>query len=559
MGKSDLEINQAAKLLPIEEVAKKIGIPASALEYYGKAKAKISLEFCNSVSSNPNGKLILVTAINPTQAGEGKTTTAIGLADALKRLGKRVSTAIRQPSLGPVFGVKGGATGGGKAQVAPMEDIDLHFTGDFDAVAAAHNLIAAVADNAIFQKTIDLDPKRMVWRRVMDMNDRSLRNVIVGLGKPADGIAHENGFDITAASEIMAILCLSKSIKELKEKISNILVGFSSTGKPVFCRDLKCAGAAAALLKDAIKPNLVQTIENTPAFIHGGPFANIAQGYNCIVTTQLALKLNEIVTTEAGFGADLGAEKFFDLVCPYAGFIPSMMVLVVTVRALKLHGGQPFELCSQENLDALNKGLENLGHHIELGRKFGVDVIVTINKYITDSPKEVQMILDFCKTHSCDVALSDVWGQGGAGGEELAKLVLSHFEANGDNISKYRPIYNWSDTVENKIKIVAKEVYGAKDVEFASEALEDIEMIKKLSMANLPLCIAKTQYSLSDNPKLLGAPKNFILKVKKIVIASGAGFLVPMTGDILRMPGLPKIPAAEAIDIDENGVIKGLF
>ncbi|MHA1856396.1 MAG: formate--tetrahydrofolate ligase [Promethearchaeota archaeon] len=555
--KQDIEIAREAELRPINEIAAKMGIPEEALEPYGKNKAKISLEFCFMCrKQHKPGKLILVTATSPTPAGEGKTTTSIGLTEALNRLNKQAAVCIREPSLGPVFGIKGGAAGGGYSQVVPMEDINLHFTGDLHAITSAHNTLAALLNNAIYRRKIDLDPKRILWNRVMDVNDRALRNIIVGLGGHTDGVSHQSSFDITAASELMAILCLSNNIAELKEKIGNILLGFNYSGDPVYCRDLGVEGAITVLLKDAIKPNLVQTMENNPAFVHGGPFANIAQGYNTIIAAQMALHSNDYVVTEAGFGSDLGAEKFFDLVCPYGGFTPSLTVMVTTIRALKMHGGQLLDRITLKNTDTLKKGLPNLGRHLENTKKFGVDCIVALNKIASDTDEEIQMVVDYCKEKGFDVAISKVWEKGGEGGEELAKLVLKHLDENKTN---YHKLYDWNLPVEDKIRIIAQEIYRADDIELLDEALEDIKFINKLKLDNLPICIAKTQKSFSDNPKLLGAPTGFTMKVRRILIASGAGFLIPITGKMLRMPGLPLIPAAESIDIDYDGDVVGLF
>jgi len=555
--KQDIEIAREAELRPIYEIAAKMGIPEEALEPYGKDKAKISLDFCFKCrKQHKPGKLILVTATSPTPAGEGKTTTSIGLTEALNQLNKQAAVCLREPSIGPVFGIKGGAAGGGYSQVIPMEDINLHFTGDLHAITSAHNTLAALMNNAIYRRKIDLDPKRILWNRVMDVNDRALRNIIVGLGGHTDGISHQSSFDITAASELMAILCLSNNIAELKEKIGNILLGFNFAGDPVYCRDLGVEGAITVLLKDAIKPNLVQTMENNPAFVHGGPFANIAQGYNTIIAAQMALHSNDYVVTEAGFGSDLGAEKFFDLVCPYGGFTPSLTVMVTTIRALKMHGGQLLDRITLKNTETLRKGLPNLGRHLENTKKFGVDCVVALNKIMSDTDEEIQIVVDYCKELGFDIAISEVWEKGGAGGEALAKLVLEHLEAGKTD---YHKLYDWNLPVEDKIRIIAKEIYRADDIELLAEAIEDIKFINKLKLDNLPICIAKTQKSFSDNPKLLGAPTGFTMKVRRVIIASGAGFLIPITGKMLRMPGLPLIPAAESIDIDYDGDIVGLF
>lgn len=554
--KPDIEIAREANPKPITEIAKQLNIPSEFLEPYGNDKAKISSKFIQSVKSRPKGKLILVTATSPTSAGEGKTTTSIGLTQALNQLDKKATVCLREPSLGPVFGIKGGAAGGGKSQVLPMEDINLHFTGDLHAITSAHNTLTALLDNAMFRHQIDVDPKRVLWKRVMDVNDRSLRRIIVGMGKTTDGVVYESGFDITAASEIMAILCLSNDINELKEKIGNILLGFTYSGEPFYVKDLGVQGAIATLLKDAIKPNLVQTIENNPAFIHGGPFANIAQGANSIIATQLSLHTSDIVVTEAGFGSDLGAEKFYDLVSPYGHFGPDLTVIVTTVRALKMHGGQKLDKIKEENTEALKKGLSNLGRHLDNSKKYGMDAVVSLNKFSTDSEAEIKTVIDYCHEKGYDVALSEVWEKGGQGGLELGKLVIKHLDK---NLSDFHPLYDWNLPVEEKIRIIAKEIYGAEDVEFLDEAVEDLKTIKKLDLTKLPICMAKTQYSFSDKAELLGAPSGFTVQVRSIVIASGAGFLIPLTGKILRMPGLPVVPAANSIDIDANGEIKGLF
>jgi formate--tetrahydrofolate ligase len=555
--KEDIEIARQAKLEPIEKIAEKLSIPEEALEYYGKYKAKIDIKYClDCKKSNGKGKLILVSAISPTPAGEGKTTTSIGLSDALNKIGIKSSVVLREPSLGPVFGIKGGATGGGYSQCIPMEDINLHFTGDMHAITSAHNTLAALLNNALYRHKIEMDPKKILWNRVMDVNDRALRHIIIGLGRSTDGVSHETGFDITAASEIMAILCLSNNILELKEKIGNILLGFNFSDEPIYCKDISVEGAITALLKDALKPNLVQTLENNPAFIHGGPFANIAQGTNSILATQVALRTSDITVTEAGFGSDLGAEKFFDLVCPYGGFSPDLMVLVATIRALKMHGGQSLDRIKQENLESLEKGLENLGRHLDNMKKFGMKGIVAINKFSSDTEAEISLVKEYCASKGFKVSLSEMWEKGSEGGLELAKMVNDTLEKN--NIT-YHPIYDWNSSVEEKIRTIAQEIYGADDIEIIDEAINDLKLIKKLKLSNLPICIAKTQKSFSDDPTRMGAPKGFKLKVRKILIASGAGFLIPLTGNILRMPGLPMKPAAESIDIDYDGDIIGLF
>jgi len=555
--KPDIEIARAAKIKPIVEIAATLGIPEQAVDLYGKTKAKINMDYCTTCKkTTKQGKLILVTATSPTPAGEGKTTTSIGLTEALNLLNKQTTVCLREPSLGPVFGIKGGAAGGGYSQVIPMEDINLHFTGDLHAITSAHNTLAALLDNAIYRHKVEIDPKRILWNRVMDVNDRSLRDVIVGLGRFTNGIAYETSFDITAASEIMAILCLSNNIMQLKEKIGNILLGFSTAGHPVYARDLGVEGSLTVLLKDAIMPNLVQTMEGNPAFIHGGPFANIAQGANSILATNTSMHVSDITVTEAGFGSDLGAEKFFDLVCPYGGFSPDLMVLVTTIRALKYHGGQPLGRLKSENLTALSEGLANLGRHLDNSKKYGVDCVVALNKFSSDTAEEIELISDYCHAKGFDIALSEVWEKGGEGGQELGKLVLQHLE---DDKSHYHPLYDWTDTIENKIRKVATEIYGAAEIELSSEAKEDIKLIQDLKLNELPICIAKTQKSFSDDPTLLGAPEGWTLKVQRILIASGAGFLIPITGKILRMPGLPMQPAAENIDIDYDGDIVGLF
>ncbi len=554
--KPDIEIAREARKLPITKIAARIGIPENALEQYGPYKAKINLSYCYDCMEQQPGKLILVTATSPTPAGEGKTTTSIGLTEALNRLGKQTAVCLREPSLGPVFGIKGGAAGGGFSQCVPMEDINLHFTGDLHAITSAHNTLAALINNAIYRHKIELNPKKILWNRVLDVNDRSLRNIVVGLGKITDGVSHESGFDITAASEIMAILCLARNLSDLKEKLGNILIGFDFKNRPVYVKDLGVEGALTVLLKDAIKPNLVQTMENNPAFIHGGPFANIAQGTNSIVATRFAMATNDIVVTEAGFGSDLGAEKYYNLVCPYGGFSPDLTVLVTTIRALKMHGGQSLDRIKQENIPALEQGLSNLGRHIENMKKFGVPVVVAVNKFSTDSTDEITLIREFCVSKGVDVALSEVWEKGGEGGEKLANIVITHLEQDSPS---YHPIYTWQEPLVDKIRIVAREIYGASDIELENDALQDLKDIQELKMEDLPVCIAKTQKSFSDDPNLLGAPSNFTLKIRRILIAAGAGFLIPIAGRMLRMPGLPFKPAAENIDIDYDGDVVGLF
>jgi formate--tetrahydrofolate ligase len=554
---TDIEIAKQAKMKPIVEIAAMLGLKPEDLELYGNYKAKLSLETTERLIQNDFGKLILVSAITPTPAGEGKTTTSIGLAQAMNQIGKKTIVALREPSLGPVFGIKGGAAGGGYSQVLPMEDINLHFTGDFHAVTSANNNLAALVDNHIHNgNQPKIDPRRITWKRVIDANDRSLRNIVIGLGGKTQGIPREDGFDITPASEIMAILCLSNNLKELKQKIGNITVGYSYEGEPVKVDDLHFAGAITTLLKDAIKPNLVQTIENTPAFIHGGPFANIAQGANSIIATKTALRLADYVVTEAGFGFDLGAEKFFDIVCPYGQFCTNAVVLVATVRALKHHGGVSKKELNQPNLQALEKGLENLGKHLENIRKFGMKSVVAINQFSSDTPEELAMVEDYANAKGFGAAVVDFWGKGGAGGTNLAEKVVELIQ---HDICHLHSLYNWNDSIEKKIEIVAKQIYGAEAIDFLPPAKAALKVIKKYGYDSLPVCIAKTQKSLSDNPELLGRPKDFLVTVRDILIASGAGFVIPITGEIMRMPGLPKTPSAEKIDIDEHGVIEGLF
>lgn len=554
--KTDVQIAQEAKMLPITEIGEKLGIEGDELELYGKYKAKISLDVLKRLQDKPNGKLVLVTAINPTPAGEGKTTTNVGLSMGLNKLGKKAVTTLREPSLGPCFGIKGGAAGGGYAQVVPMDDINLHFTGDFHAITSAHNLLAALLDNHLHQgNALNIDPKRVVWRRVLDMNDRALRNIIVGLGGKGDGVVRQAGFDITVASEIMAILCLAGSLTDLKDRLSRMVVAYTKEGNAVTAGDLKATGAMALLLKDAIKPNLVQTIENTPAIIHGGPFANIAHGCNSVLATKTALKLGDYVITEAGFGADLGAEKFFDIKCRFAGLKPDATVIVATVRALKMNGGVPKTELSAENLNALSKGIANLTRHIENINKFGVPAVVAINKFPTDTEAELNLLRDRCAEKGVEVVLSDVFAKGGEGGIELAKKVIEICETKKSN---YAPIYDTDGTIEEKIGKIAKEIYRADGVDFTAEAKKQIADITKLGFDKMPVCMAKTQYSFSDNPNLLGAPTGFTITVREVRVSAGAGFLVALTGDIMTMPGLPKVPAANGMDISENGEITGL-
>ena len=554
---TDIEIASTVKLKPITETAKKLGIDPEVIELYGKYKAKLPLDLIQP--ARMQGKhLILVSAISPTPAGEGKTTISIGLTEGLNRIGKKTTVVLREPSLGPVFGVKGGAAGGGYAQVIPMEDINLHFTGDFNAIEKAHNLLAALIDNNIQSKTssLGLDPRTVTWKRVMDMNDRSLRHIIVGLGGTSSGIPRETGFDITAASEIMAILCLSESFMDLKERLGNIFIGYTYDKRPLYARDLKAHGAMAALLKDAIKPNLVQTIEGNPAIIHGGPFANIAQGTNSVLATKMGLSLSDFVVTEAGFGFDLGAEKFFDIKCVKAGLNPSAVVLVATIRALKYHGGVKVENLKEENTAALRKGIENLEKHVENMKKFNICPIVALNKFVTDTDAEIQIVADKCKELGVPMEVAEVWAKGGEGAEKLAILAAKVAE---QCVCKLKPLYEWSWDIEKKIETIAKEIYGAAAIDYTAQAKSDLKKIIALGLDKLPVCIAKTQKSLSDNPKLLGRPKDFVVTVRQIEIAAGAGFVIPITGEIMRMPGLPEKPAAENIDIDEQGHITGLF
>ncbi|HOC08278.1 MAG TPA: formate--tetrahydrofolate ligase [Bacillota bacterium] len=556
--KSDIEIAQQAKLKPISEIAKKLGIGEEYIESYGRYKAKIDYNLLKKYEDAENGKLILVTAITPTPAGEGKTTTTVGLGDALNRLGKKAMIALREPSLGPVFGVKGGAAGGGYSQVLPMEDINLHFTGDIHAIGAANNLLAAMVDNHIHQgNALNIDVRRIVWRRAMDMNDRQLRSIVNGLGGKGNGVPREDGFDITVASEVMAILCLSADIDDLKQRLANIIVAYDRDGRPITAGMLKAQGAMAALLKEALKPNLVQTLEGNPAFVHGGPFANIAHGCNSIIATKMALKLNDYVVTEAGFGADLGAEKFFDIKCRKAGLVPDAVVIVATVRALKHHGGATRDRLGEEDLEALKKGMPNLLKHVEnITQKFGLPAVVAINRFPSDSERELDLIREQCAAYGVDVALSEVWGKGGKGGEALAQKVLAAIEK-GQN--QFRLLYRDEDDIMEKIRKIAVEIYGAKGVAYSAQASQGIKQAGELGLSNLPVCMAKTQYSLSDNPKLLARPENFEITVREVRISAGAGFIVAITGDIMTMPGLPRVPAAESIDVDSSGRISGLF
>lgn len=555
--KSDIEIAQSVTPRYIEEIAAGLGLTRQDIDFYGNYKAKISLSVLERLKNKPDGKLVLVTAINPTPAGEGKTTTTIGLGDAMRRLGKNSVLALREPSLGPVFGIKGGAAGGGWSQVIPMEDINLHFTGDMHAIGAANNLLAAMIDNHIHHgNELNIDTRRITWKRCVDMNDRQLRHIIDGLGGKINGVPREDGYDITVASEIMAILCLSKNITDLKENLSKIVIGYTRDDKPVTCGQLKAQGAMAALLKDAINPNLVQTLEHTPALIHGGPFANIAHGCNSIIATKLALKLGDYCITEAGFGADLGAEKFIDIKCRKAGLKPDAVVIVATIRALKSHGGVEKSRLSEENLEALEKGLPNLIRHIEnITAKFGLPAVVAINRFPSDTEAEIELVRRRCAEMGANVALSEVWAKGGEGGIELAKEVIRLTE----EPNNFRLLYDDDMSLKEKICTVAREIYGADGVDFAPAALKELDRVTELGYGNLPVCIAKTQYSFSDNPALIGRPEGFKVSVKNVRLSAGAGFVVVLTGEIMTMPGLPKVPAAEKIDIDDNGRITGLF
>lgn len=555
--KTDIQIAQEATMLPIKDVAAAIGIKEDDLELYGKYKAKISDELINRTKENPDGKLILVTAINPTPAGEGKTTTSVGLGEAFGRLGKKALIALREPSLGPCFGIKGGAAGGGYAQVVPMEDLNLHFTGDFHAITSANNLLAALLDNHIQQgNELGIDPRQIVWKRCMDMNDRVLRNIVVGLGSKMDGMVREDHFVITVASEIMAILCLADDMADLKKRLGRIIVAYTFDEKPVTADDLQATGSMAALLKDALKPNLIQTLEHTPAIVHGGPFANIAHGCNSVRATKTALKLADYVITEAGFGADLGAEKFFDIKCRMAGLKPDAVVLVATIRALKYNGGVPKDELSAENLDALKAGIVNLEKHIENLHKFGVPVVVTLNSFVTDTKAETDFVEQFCKERGCEFALSEVWEKGGEGGIDLANKVLETIEHKESN---FKVLYDDSLSLKEKIETVAKEIYGADGVTYSPAAERELKRITDLGMGDFPVCMAKTQYSLSDDAKKLGRPSGFKINVREVYASAGAGFVVAVNGSIMTMPGLSKKPAAYGIDVDDNGVITGLF
>lgn len=555
--KTDIEIAQEAKLIPVTEVAKQLGIEEDELELYGKYKAKFSDELWEKIKNRPDGKLILVTAINPTPAGEGKTTTSVGLGQAFAKINKKAVIALREPSLGPCFGVKGGAAGGGYAQVVPMEDLNLHFTGDFHAITSANNLLAAMLDNHIQQgNELGIDPNQIVWKRCVDMNDRVLRNVVVGLGKKTDGVVREDHFSITVASEIMAIFCLAEDMSDLKKRLSDIIVAYTYDGNPVTAAQLNAVGAMAALLKDAIKPNIIQTLEHTPAIIHGGPFANIAHGCNSVRATRMALKLADYTITEAGFGADLGAEKFFDIKCRMAGLKPDAVVLVATVRALKYNGGVPKTEFAGENLDALKKGIVNLEKHIENLQKYGVPVVVTLNKFATDSEAELAYVKDFCEKRGCDFALSEVWEKGGEGGIELANKVVSTLEKKQSN---FHVLYADELPIVKKIETICKEIYGAAAVTFDPAAMKAIEKIEEIGYGHFPVCMAKTQYSLSDDQTRLGRPEGFTMNIREVYVSAGAGFVVALTGTIMTMPGLPKKPAAERIDVTDDGKIVGLF
>ena len=553
---TDIEIAQQADIRPITEIAEKLGIEDDELELYGRYKAKLSPKINERLADRKDGKLVLVTAINPTPAGEGKTTTTVGLGQAMALIGKKAVLALREPSLGPVFGIKGGAAGGGYAQVIPMEDINLHFTGDMHAITTANNLLCAIIDNHIQQgNELEIDPRRIIFKRCLDMNDRALRNIVVGLGGKINGMPREDHFIITVASEIMAILCLSNDLADCKRRLGNILVAYNFKGEPVFARDLGVEGAMAAVLRDALKPNLVQTLENTPVLVHGGPFANIAHGCNSVTATRLALKLGDYCITEAGFGSDLGAEKFFDIKCRSAKLTPSAVVVVATLRALKYNGGVPKDKTAEENTEALSRGLVNLGAHVENMKKYGVPVIVAINRFLTDTDAEIAVLADFCKTLGVEYSLSEVFAKGGEGGTDLAKKIVAACE----QPSEFRYLYDEKLSIKDKIETIAKEIYGADGVDYTTQAEKQVKEIEALGQDKLPVCIAKTQYSLSDNPALLGRPKNFRITVRSLSLSSGAGFIVALTGDIMTMPGLPKSPAAYRIDVDRDGVISGLF
>jgi len=554
---TDLQIAKKVNLKPITEIAEKLGIDQDLIEMYGKNKAKIPLSLINNAKAKAS-HLVLVSAISPTPAGEGKTTISIGLSEALNRLKKKTTVVLREPSLGPVFGIKGGATGGGYAQVLPLEDINLHFTGDFSAIEKANNLLSAIIDNNIQSKSnsLGIDPRTITWKRVFDVNDRALRNIVIGLGGTTSGIPRETGFDITAASEIMAILCIAKDLNDLKKRLGNIFIGYTFSNQPVYAKDLKVAGAMASLLQHAIKPNLVQTIEGNPAIIHGGPFANIAQGTNSVIATLMGMTFSDYTVTEAGFGCDLGAEKFFDIKCQSANISPKAVVLTTTIRALKYHGGADLKSLKTPNVEALENGLPNLEKHIENILQFGVTPVIAINRFETDTTEEIESIKDFAKAKNIRVAVADVWAKGGEGAIELAQHVIEVVESSK---SKFKPLYQWDNDVESKIETIAQKIYGADHVEYTSNAKRQLKRIKKLGLDNLAICVAKTEKSLSDDPKLLGRPKGFNITVREIEIASGAGFLIPITGDIMRMPGLPAHPASEGIDISDSGEISGLF
>ncbi len=554
---SDIEIAQAAEMIPIKEVAASVGIEEDDLEFYGKYKAKLSEEYIRKVKQNKDGKLILVTAINPTPAGEGKTTVTVGLGQAFAKLGKKAIIALREPSLGPCFGIKGGAAGGGYSQVVPMDELNLHFTGDFHAITSANNLLAAMLDNHMQQgNALRIDPKRIIHKRCLDMNDRALRNIVIGLGKRTDGVAREDGFVITVATEIMAILCLAEDMQDLRDRLSKIIVAYNVDNEPVTAADLKCVGAMTALLKDAIKPNLVQTLEHTPAIVHGGPFANIAHGCNSVRATKTAMKIADYAITEAGFGADLGAEKFMDIKCRKAGIAPSAVVIVATVRALKYNGGAKKDELTKEDLHALAKGILNLEKHIENVQLYGVPIVVAVNRFVSDTDKELEFIKNFCHDMGCEFSLANVWEKGGEGGKELAQMLIDTLEKKH---AKFKPLYKDELPIRDKIKTVAKKIYGAKDVTYTKEAEKAIDKIEAMGYGNLPVCIAKNQYSLSDDPTLLGRPTGFSVNVREVYVSAGAGFVVAITGTIMTMPGLPKSPAAERIDINEDGTITGLF
>ena len=555
--KTDIQIAQEATMEPIKHVAASIGIGEDDLEFYGKYKAKLSAELWDKIKDRPNGKLVLVTAINPTPAGEGKTTVTVGLGQAMAKIGQKAMIALREPSLGPCFGIKGGAAGGGYAQVVPMEDLNLHFTGDFHAITSANNLLAALLDNHIQQgNQLGIDPRQVVWKRCEDMNDRVLRNIVVGLGNKMDGMVREDHFVITVASEIMAILCLADNLSDLKRRLGKIIVAYSFDGKPVTADDLQATGAMAALLKDAIKPNMIQTLEHTPALVHGGPFANIAHGCNSVQATKMALKMSDITITEAGFGADLGAEKFMDIKCRMSGLKPDAVVLVATIRALKYNGGVPKNELNEENLEALKKGIVNLEKHIENLQKFGVPVVVTLNAFSADTEAEKGFVKEFCEERGCEFAIADVWARGGEGGEELARKVLNTLETKE---SQFHPLYPDDLPLKDKIETVAREIYGADGVDYDKAALQQLAKIEELGFKNVPVCMAKTQYSLSDDQTLLGRPEGFRIHVREVYVSAGAGFVVVLTGAVMTMPGLPKVPAANHIDVTDDGKITGLF